>query len=88
MLARGEGALAEARPLCDSQMDDAHAMLASDPAFRAEWATFCRATFLLTWAGEQALDQTTRTPPLPVLLTTQRVSSSMLPLLGSCSQVA
>lgn len=41
VLARGEGALAEARPLCDSQMDDAHAMLASDPAFRAEWATFC-----------------------------------------------
>jgi hypothetical protein len=36
VLARGEGALAEARPLCDSQMDDAHAMLASDPAFRAE----------------------------------------------------
>ena len=41
VLARGEGALAEARPLCDSQMDDAHAMLASDPAFRAEWAAFC-----------------------------------------------
>jgi hypothetical protein len=36
VLARGEGALSDARAACDSQMDEAHAMLASDPGFRAE----------------------------------------------------
>lgn len=36
VLARGEGALAEARAACYSQMDEAHAALASDAEFRAE----------------------------------------------------
>ena len=38
VLARGEGALEEARRQCDAQMDEGHALLRSDAVFRAECA--------------------------------------------------
>ena len=38
MLARGEGALEEARRQCDAQMDEGHTLLRSDDVFRVECA--------------------------------------------------